>query len=104
MSGSRRAQTRIIHPNVLVTVLLEDIVAFDIHELILANLHMHVASCALAQTFHIFVLELSSYLVSLGYQEIAEILDITEDQVKVNLFRARQKVKQGYLKLNGYGL
>lgn len=39
-----------------------------------------------------------------SYQEIAEILDITEDQVKVNLFRARQKVKQGYLKLNGYGL
>ena len=39
-----------------------------------------------------------------SYQEIAETLDITEDQVKVNLFRARQKVKQGYLKLNGYGL
>ena len=39
-----------------------------------------------------------------SYQEIAEILDITEDQVMVNLFRARQKVKQGYLKLNGYGL
>ena len=39
-----------------------------------------------------------------SYQEIAEILDITEDQVKVNLFRARQKVKQGFLRLNAYGL
>lgn len=39
-----------------------------------------------------------------SYQEIAETLGITEDQVKINLFRARQKVKQGFLKTNGYGL
>ena len=39
-----------------------------------------------------------------SYKEIAQALDITEEQVKINLFRARQKVKQGFLKLNSYGL
>ena len=29
-----------------------------------------------------------------SYKEIAKILNLTEEQVKVNLFRARQKVKQ----------
>mgnify|MGYP001021675947 FL=1 len=38
------------------------------------------------------------------YKEIAVILDITEEQVKVNIFRARQAVKQRYLKLDNYGL
>ena len=37
-------------------------------------------------------------------KEIAVILDITEEQVKVNIFRARQAVKQRYLKLDNYGL
>ena len=37
-----------------------------------------------------------------SYQEIAEALDITQEQVKVNLFRARQKVKQGFLRLDAY--
>ena len=32
-----------------------------------------------------------------SYKEIAKILNLTEEQVKVNLFRARQKVKQRYL-------
>ena len=39
-----------------------------------------------------------------SYKEIAVILDITEGQVKVNIFRARQTVKQRYLKLDNYGL
>ena len=39
-----------------------------------------------------------------SYKEIAVILDITEEQVKVNIFRARQAVKQRYLKLENYGL
>lgn len=39
-----------------------------------------------------------------AYKEIAGILDITEEQVKVNIFRARQTVKQKYLKLENYGL
>ncbi len=39
-----------------------------------------------------------------SYKEIAVILDITEEQVKVNIFRARQAVKQRYLKLDNYGL
>lgn len=39
-----------------------------------------------------------------SYQDIALALDISEEQVKINLFRARQKVKQGYLKTQMYGL
>ncbi len=39
-----------------------------------------------------------------SYKEIADILVISEEQVKVNLFRARQTVKQLYLKLDNYGL
>ena len=38
------------------------------------------------------------------YKEIAEILEITEEQVKIKIFRARQTVKQRYLKLDNYGL
>lgn len=39
-----------------------------------------------------------------SYKEIAKILNLTEEQVKVNLFRARQKVKQNYLEIDEYGL
>ena len=39
-----------------------------------------------------------------SYKEIAIVLSLTEEQVKVNLFRARQKVKQRYLDIDGYGL
>lgn len=39
-----------------------------------------------------------------SYKEIAKILNLTEKQVKVNLFRARQKVKQRYLEIDEYGL
>lgn len=39
-----------------------------------------------------------------SYKEIAKVLNLTEDQVKVNLFRARQKVKQRYIEIDGYGL
>ena len=39
-----------------------------------------------------------------SYKEIAKILNLTEDQFKVNLFRARQKVKQRYLEIDDYGL
>lgn len=39
-----------------------------------------------------------------SYKEISEILRLTEEQVKVNLFRARQKIKQKYLEIDGYGL
>ena len=39
-----------------------------------------------------------------SYKEIAIVLHLTEEQVKVNLFRARQKVKQRYLDIDGYGL
>ena len=39
-----------------------------------------------------------------SYKEIAEVMDITEDQVKVTLFRARQKVKQQFMNIENYGL
>lgn len=39
-----------------------------------------------------------------SYKEIAQELDITEDQVKVNLFRARQKIKKRFLEIEIYGL
>lgn len=39
-----------------------------------------------------------------SYKEIAVVLHLTEEQVKVNLYRARQKVKQKYLDIDGYGL
>ena len=39
-----------------------------------------------------------------SYKEIAEILNISEDQVKVNIFRARQAIKNKYQQIEGYGL
>lgn len=39
-----------------------------------------------------------------SYKEISVILQLTEEQVKVNLFRARQKIKQKYTEINEYGL
>lgn len=38
------------------------------------------------------------------YQEISEILNLSEEQVKVYLFRARQKIKVQFAKIEGYGL
>jgi RNA polymerase sigma factor, sigma-70 family len=37
-----------------------------------------------------------------SYREIAEEMNLTEAQVKINLFRARQKMKEIYLQLNTY--
>lgn len=39
-----------------------------------------------------------------NYKDIASALDLTEEQVKVNLFRARQKVRQKLLEIENYGL
>lgn len=38
-----------------------------------------------------------------SYKEIAAALRLTEEQVKVNLFRARQKVKQKFIDIDNYG-
>jgi RNA polymerase sigma-70 factor (ECF subfamily) len=38
------------------------------------------------------------------YKEIATIMDITEQQVKVNIFRARQTIKQKFQENEQYGL
>jgi len=37
-----------------------------------------------------------------SYRNIAEILDITEQQVKINIFRARQTIKERYQKIEKY--
>ena len=39
-----------------------------------------------------------------SYKEIAAILDISEEQVKINIFRARQTIKQRFLEIQEYGL
>lgn len=39
-----------------------------------------------------------------SYKEIAAIMEISEEQVKVNLFRARQTIKQRYIETENYGL
>jgi RNA polymerase sigma-70 factor (ECF subfamily) len=39
-----------------------------------------------------------------NYKEISKIMQLTEEQVKVTLFRARQKVKERFLAIDGYGL
>lgn len=39
-----------------------------------------------------------------SYKEIAQVLGITEEQVKVNIFRARQAVKQKFNEIEKYGL
>ena len=39
-----------------------------------------------------------------SYKEIAQILDISEEQVKINIFRARQTIRQQYIETEKYGL
>jgi RNA polymerase sigma-70 factor (ECF subfamily) len=38
------------------------------------------------------------------YKEISEVLNITVDEVKINLFRARQKIKDKLISIESYGL
>jgi RNA polymerase sigma-70 factor (ECF subfamily) len=39
-----------------------------------------------------------------SYNEICEILELDMSQVKVNLFRARNFVRERLVKMNAYGL
>ena len=39
-----------------------------------------------------------------SYKEIATVMNISEQQVKVNIFRARQTIRQRYLETEKYGL
>ena len=39
-----------------------------------------------------------------SYKEIAAILDISEEQVKVSIFRARQAIRQKFIETESYGL
>ena len=39
-----------------------------------------------------------------SYKEIAAIMGISEEQVKINIFRARQTIKQKYIQVEEYGL
>ena len=41
---------------------------------------------------------------SRSYKEIAAIMGISEEQVKINIFRARQTIKQKYIQAEEYGL
>ena len=38
------------------------------------------------------------------YKDISLLLELTEEQVKINIYRARQTVKQRFLELENYGL
>lgn len=40
----------------------------------------------------------------LSYKEIANTLQLSEEQVKINLFRTRKKIRELYLNLENYGL
>lgn len=40
----------------------------------------------------------------LSYQEVAEVTGLTEANVKVTLFRARQRIKKEYERIENYGL
>ncbi len=39
-----------------------------------------------------------------SYKEIAQVLGISEEQVKINIFRARQTIKHKYIETEDYGL
>ena len=39
-----------------------------------------------------------------SYKDIADVLGITEEQVKVNIFRARQAIKLKFKEFDNYGL
>ena len=39
-----------------------------------------------------------------SYKEIATVMGISEDQVKINIFRARQTIKQKFIETEDYGL
>jgi len=39
-----------------------------------------------------------------SYKEIAKVMGISEEQVKVNIFRARQTVRQRFIETENYGL
>lgn len=39
-----------------------------------------------------------------SYKEIADIMKLTEGQVKIELFRARQRIKTQYAEIENYGL
>ncbi len=49
-------------------------------------------------TFHLREVE------GMSYQEIAEVLEISMDEVKVNLHRARQKVRKMMQNVESYGI
>ena len=39
-----------------------------------------------------------------SYKEIAAVMNISEQQVKINIFRARQAIRQKYIETENYGL
>ena len=37
-----------------------------------------------------------------AYKEIARLLDMTEEQVKINIFRGRKAIKEKFVKMNDF--
>lgn len=52
---------------------------------------------------HRLVMQLRD-IEGLSYEEISEALDMPMSQVKINLFRARQQLKEYLIKTESYGL
>lgn len=65
-----------------------------------AQVHRVIASLPEKQKLVIQLRDIEGY----SYQEIADMMEISLSQVKVNLFRARDKVRKELLKTESYGL
>ena len=66
----------------------------------MANINMFIASLPEKQKLIIQLRDIEGF----SYKEIADILSLDINQVKVNLFRARKSVKENLLNINAYGL
>ena len=66
----------------------------------LEHIHQWIAQLPQKQQMVIQLREIEGY----SYQEIAEVLDMSMEQVKVNLFRARKKLREQLEKAEAYGV
>jgi RNA polymerase sigma-70 factor (ECF subfamily) len=64
------------------------------------NVSLLIASLPEKQRQVIHLRDIEGY----SYNEICEILELDMNQVKVNLFRARNAVREKLTKMNAYGL
>jgi len=66
----------------------------------MASINMFIASLPEKQKLIIQLRDIEGF----SYKEIADILNLNINQVKVNLFRARKSIKENLLNINAYGL